>query len=35
VLNSSLAFILAGAFIVIELLIRVWERSRWKPDQTE
>jgi hypothetical protein len=31
VLNASLALILAGAFIVIELLLRVWERSHWKP----
>ena len=33
VLNTSLALILAGAFIVIELLLRVWERSHWKPNQ--
>ena len=32
VLNTSLALILAGAFIVIELLLRVWERSHWKPN---
>lgn len=32
VLNSSLALILAGAFIVIELLLRLWERSHWKPN---
>jgi hypothetical protein len=32
VLNTSLALILAGAFIVIELLLRLWERSHWKPN---
>lgn len=32
VLNTSLALILAGAFIVIELLLRVWEKSHWKPN---
>jgi len=31
VLNASLAFILAGAIILIELLLRMWERSHWKP----
>lgn len=33
VLNTSLALILAGAFIVIELLLRLWERSHWKPNE--
>ena len=31
VLNTGLAVILAGAFILIELLLRLWERSHWKP----
>jgi hypothetical protein len=31
VLNTNLGWILAGAFLVIELLLRLWENSRWKP----
>ncbi len=31
VLNTGLALILAGAFILIELFLRLLERSRWKP----
>ncbi len=31
VLNTNLALIMAGAFLVIELLLRLWESSRWKP----
>ncbi len=31
VLNTNLGWIIAGAFLVIELLLRLWESSRWKP----
>ena len=31
VLNTGLAVIMASAFILIELLLRLWERSHWKP----
>ncbi len=31
VLSLGLALILAGVFILIEILLRLWERSRWKP----
>ena len=33
VLNFPLAIILGAALILIELLLRLWERSRWKPGQ--
>lgn len=32
VLNTALGLILAGAFILIELLLRLWERSHWKTE---
>ena len=35
VLNTALGLILAGAFILIELLLRLWERSHWKPGAPE
>ena len=31
VLTTGLALILAGVFILIEILLRLFERSRWKP----
>lgn len=31
VLNSILAIVLAVALILIELLLRLWERSHWNP----
>ncbi len=31
VLTTGLALILAGVFILIEFLLRLFERSRWKP----
>ncbi len=34
VLSTGLAFILAGAFILIELLLRLWEHSHWKPKES-
>lgn len=33
VLTLPLAVVLALAFILIELLLRLWERSRWKPQE--
>ncbi len=35
VLNPGLALILAGVFILIEFLLRLFERSRWNPNQHE
>ena len=35
VLNTALGLILAGAFILIELLLRLWEHSHWKPGAPE
>jgi len=35
VLNSGMAFILAAAFILIEVLLRLWERSHWKPKEPQ
>lgn len=35
VLNSGMALILAAAFILIELLLRLWERSHWKPKEPQ
>ncbi|MFZ3069745.1 MAG: hypothetical protein WA110_01300 [Anaerolineaceae bacterium] len=31
VLTLPLAVILGAAFVLIEVLLRLWERSRWKP----
>lgn len=33
VLSPGLALILAGVFVLIEFLLRLFERSRWKPKQ--
>jgi len=33
VLTPGLALILAGVFILIEFLLRLFERSRWNPNQ--
>ena len=33
VLTLTMAIILGVALFVIEFLIRMWERSRWKPGQ--
>ena len=33
VLTLPLGIILGAAFILVEVLLRVWERSRWKPNQ--
>lgn len=33
VLTGGLALILAGAFVLIEFLLRLFERSRWNPDK--
>jgi hypothetical protein len=33
VLTPGLALILAGVFVLIEFLLRLFERSRWKPNQ--
>ncbi|MEL7625923.1 MAG: hypothetical protein AAGU15_03610 [Anaerolineaceae bacterium] len=33
VLTLPLAVIMGAAIFLIEFLIRMWERSRWKPDQ--
>jgi len=33
VLTFPLGTILGAALVLIEFLIRMWERSRWKPDQ--
>lgn len=35
VLNFGLAIILAGGAVLIELLLRLWERSYWKPSETQ
>ncbi len=35
VLTFSLGIILGIALILVEFLIRTWERSRWKPSQTD
>ena len=32
VLNFPLAVILGAAMILVEMLLRMWERSRWKPE---
>lgn len=31
VLNAPLAIVMLAALVLIEFLIRLWERSRWKP----
>ncbi len=31
ILTFPLAFILGAALVLIEVLLRLWERSRWKP----
>jgi hypothetical protein len=33
VLSPVLALVLAGVFVLIEFLLRLFERSRWKPKQ--
>ena len=33
VLTSGLALILAGVFVMIEFLLRLFERSRWNPNR--
>lgn len=33
VLNLPLAVILAAAFLLIEVLLRIWEHSRWQPTE--
>jgi Co/Zn/Cd efflux system component len=33
VLTTGLALILAGVFILIEFLLRLFERSRWNPNR--
>lgn len=33
VLTFTLVVIIAAAMILIEILLRVWERSRWKPEE--
>lgn len=33
ILTFPLAFILGAAFVLVEFLLRLWERSRWKPQQ--
>ncbi len=33
VLTGGLALILAGVFVLIEFLLRLFERSRWNPDK--
>jgi hypothetical protein len=33
VLTTGLALILAGVFVLIEFLLRLFERSRWKPNR--
>jgi hypothetical protein len=35
VLNGGLALILAAAFVMIELLLRLFERSHWNPKKDE
>jgi hypothetical protein len=35
VLNPGLALILAGVFILIEFLLRLFERSRWNPNHND
>ena len=30
-LTITIAFVLAGVLVLIEVLLRLWERSRWKP----
>jgi len=35
VLTVGLALILAGVFVLIEFLLRLFERSRWSPNQEE
>jgi len=32
VLTGGLALILAGVFVMIEFLLRLFERSRWNPN---
>ncbi len=32
VLTASLGIIMAAALVLVEFLIRLWERSRWKPN---
>jgi hypothetical protein len=34
VLNTGLVIILATAFVMIEILLRLWEKSRWKPNSS-
>ena len=33
VLTFTLVVIIAAAMILIEILLRMWERSRWKPEE--
>ena len=33
VLTMGLALILGGILILVEMLLRMWERSRWKPKE--
>lgn len=35
VLSPLLAFVLLGAFVLVEGLLRMWERSRWSPKEEE
>ena len=35
VLTPALALILAGVFVMIEFLLRLFERSRWNPNGDE
>jgi hypothetical protein len=34
VLTLPMGTIMGAALFLIEFLIRMWERSRWKPDQS-
>jgi len=35
VLTFPLGVILAAVFVLIEVLLRLWDRSRWKPENPE